>query len=140
MMAGIQGTNTQPELLVRRALHARGFRFRIHDRRLPGKPDVVLPRYAAVVRVHGCFWHLHECRLFKWPMTRHEFWAQKLLRNRAVDEQNQFMLHSLGWRVATVWECALRMNGEAALSRLIEWLTSDADELVVPKEADSGPV
>ena len=81
MMSGIRGKNTRPELLIRKGLHARGFRFRLHDKRLPGKPDLVLPKYSAVIFVHGCFWHGHDCHLFKWPQSRREFWRKKITRN-----------------------------------------------------------
>src|SRR3954470_16295918 len=80
MMAGIRGTNTAPEMILRRALHAEGFRYRLHDRRLPGKPDMVFPRHHAVIFAHGCFWHGHDCHLFKWPSTRPEFWQTKIRR------------------------------------------------------------
>ena len=86
MMAGIRGTNTKPELLLRKGLHAQGFRFRLHSTGLPGKPDIVLPRHHAVVFAHGCFWHGHNCHLFKWPSTRPEFWQAKIERNREVDQ------------------------------------------------------
>ena len=85
MMAGIRGKDTKPELTIRKAIHARGFRYRIHDRRLPGKPDMVFPRYRAVILVNGCFWHGHNCHLFKWPSTRVDFWKTKIERNREKD-------------------------------------------------------
>lgn len=129
MMSGIRGTNTTPELLVRRGLHALGFRFRLHDRLLPGKPDIVLPRYKAVIFVHGCFWHGHDCHLFKWPSTRPEFWQAKIARNRAVDERTEAALAEAGWRRAVVWECALkgktRLPLEEVITACAEWLRSD---------------
>jgi DNA mismatch endonuclease, patch repair protein len=85
MMAGIRGKNTRPEMLVRRALHAHGYRFRLHRKDLPGKPDIVLPKYRAVIFVHGCFWHGHDCHLFKWPKTREDFWIQKIKNNQERD-------------------------------------------------------
>jgi DNA mismatch endonuclease (patch repair protein) len=108
MMAGIRAKNTQPELLIRRALFALGFRFRIHDRRLPGKPDIVLPKYRAVILIHGCFWHGHRCHLFKWPSTRPEFWRAKIEQNSTADSRNRQALRRDGWRILTIWECALK--------------------------------
>jgi DNA mismatch endonuclease (patch repair protein) len=112
MMSGIHGRNTKPEILIRSLLHRRGFRFRLHVRDLPGKPDIVLPRYHAVVFVHGCFWHGHDCPLFKWPSTRPEFWREKIERNRANDSKVTGALLAGGWRVGIVWECAVRGPGK----------------------------
>ena len=128
MMSGIRGRDTKPEVLVRSLLHRRGFRFRLHVRLLPGKPDIVLPRYGAVVFVHGCFWHGHGCRLFKWPGTRPDFWREKIGRNRNNDDKARDALLSSGWRVAIVWECALRganQNVEGVVQNLADWLRSD---------------
>lgn len=125
MMSGIQGKNTKPELLVRKYLHGRGLRFRLHARELPGKPDLVFPKYKAVVFVHGCFWHGHECTLFKWPQTRAEFWKEKIVRNRANDKRAVTSLMTGGWRVCVVWECALRKNNEdidVLFGRIVDWL------------------
>src|SRR5690606_721863 len=98
MMAGIRATNTKPELIVRRALHAGGFRYKLHDRSLPGKPDIVFPRYHAVLFIHGCFWHGHDCHLFRMPTTRPEFWLEKIKRNREVDQRVGEQLSGAGWR------------------------------------------
>lgn len=106
-MSRIRGTNTGPELLVRRYLHALGLRFKLHDRRLPGKPDLVLPKYRTVVFVNGCFWHAHECQKGRIPGTRSAFWREKFERNRTRDMRNVRALRRLGWRVLTVWECSL---------------------------------
>lgn len=108
MMAGIRSGNTHPEKLLRSLLHQSGFRFRLHVTNLPGKPDIVLPRYHAVILVHGCFWHGHGCKLFKWPSTRKEFWRNKIEGNCRRDTANISALKKLGWRVAVVWECELR--------------------------------
>lgn len=109
MMAGIKGSNTQPELLVRRYLHATGLRFRLHDRRLPGRPDIVLPRYRTVVLIHGCFWHRHpDCRYATTPATRADFWASKFSSNVQRDQRVAAALVSLGWKVLTFWECETR--------------------------------
>lgn len=135
MMSGIRGTNTKPELLLRKGLHAMGFRFRLHDRSLPGKPDIVLPRYNAVIFAHGCFWHGHDCHLFKWPSTRPEFWQAKIARNRAVDERTDAALTEAGWRQAIVWECALkgktRLPLEDVIQSCAEWLRSDQPRLEI---------
>lgn len=125
MMSGIRGRNTKPEVLIRSLLHRRGFRFRLDVRELPGRPDIVLPRYRAVVLVHGCFWHGHNCPLFKWPSTRPEFWRAKIGRNRTNDAKALAALAALGWRVAVIWECALRgasQDPEAVVERLAAWL------------------
>ena len=129
MMSGIRGRNTKPEILIRSLLHRRGFRFRLDARDLAGRPDIVLPRYRAVIFVHRCFWHGHDCHLFKWPQTRPEFWRDKIGRNRANDAKAQAALLEAGWRVATVWECALRganRDIDGVLQRLIDWLHGDA--------------
>lgn len=122
MMSGIRSTNTRPELLLRKGLHARGFRFRLHDPKLPGKPDIVLPRYKAVIFAHGCFWHGHDCHLFKWPKTREDFWRGKIARNQAVDEKAKATLFKVGWRVADVWECALKGRTRCPLDQVIDQL------------------
>ena len=129
MMSGIRGRNTKPEILIRSLLHRQGFRFRLDARDLPGRPDIVLPRYHAVIFVHGCFWHGHDCPLFKWPQTRPDFWREKIGRNRTNDAKAQAALLERSWRVATVWECALRganRDIDGVLHRLIEWLHGDA--------------
>ncbi|WP_112185430.1 DNA mismatch endonuclease Vsr [Ralstonia sp. GX3-BWBA] len=128
MMSGIRGRNTKPEIVVRSLLHRHGFRFRLYVHDLPGKPDVVLPRYHAVIFVHGCFWHGHDCPLFKWPKTRPDFWREKILRNKVNDNRAIEALRANGWRVGIVWECALRGAGkniEGVAQSLAEWLRSD---------------
>lgn len=126
MMAGIRGRNTRPELLLRRELHARGLRFRLHRKDLPGSPDLVFPRYKAVVFVHGCFWHRHDdCRYASTPATRTEFWQKKFAANVARDRKVESDLTTLGWRVAVVWECALRKGVDQAGERIADWLKID---------------
>jgi DNA mismatch endonuclease (patch repair protein) len=106
MMSAIMGKNTGPELSVRRYLHATGLRFRLHDKLLPGRPDVVLPKFRAVVFVHGCFWHRHDgCPYATSPATRPEFWIRKFSRNVQRDSDNQRALRMAGWDVQTIWEC-----------------------------------
>ena len=107
-MAGIRGKDTKPEVIVRRFLHRLGFRFRLHRRDLPGRPDIVLPKYRTVVEVRGCFWHRHEgCRFAYMPKSNREFWESKLNGNRERDRRNLRELARLGWRAIEVWECEL---------------------------------
>ena len=108
MMSGIRGKNTRPELLIRRRLHRLGYRYRLHSSKLPGKPDLVFPRYRAVIFVNGCFWHGHDCHLFKWPSSRAEWWRAKITRTRATDAASRKALAQAGWRILDVWECALK--------------------------------
>lgn len=111
MMAGIRSQNTKPELIIRSLLHRKGFRFRLHVKELPGKPDIVLPKYHAVIFIHGCFWHGHEnCRLFKLPGTRPEFWQEKIFRNQSNDTRAVNLLRDLNWRVCIIWECKIRAS------------------------------
>ncbi len=110
MMSSIRGKDTRPEILVRQALHAQGYRFRLHDKKLPGRPDIVLKKHKTVIFVHGCFWHGHDCKYFKWPKTRPEFWRQKIEGNKARDEMHQQKLKELGWNVKVVWECELKKS------------------------------
>ena len=132
MMAGIRSKNTKAEVEIRKRLFAMGYRYRIHDKRLPGKPDIVLPRYKAVIFIHGCFWHAHDCYLLKWPLSRMEFWKKKLNRNREKDIENNEELKKLGWRILTIWECSYRSCGkkdwskiEGIVSRAEKWLLSN---------------
>jgi len=110
-MSKIRPANTLPELQVRSMLHRLGFRFRLHARDLPGKPDIVLPRRRAIVFVHGCFWHGHACKADKMPKSRVEYWGPKIDANQARDRRKARDLRSLGWKVVTVWECELRSPG-----------------------------
>lgn len=122
MMSGIRGVNTKPELQVRKGLHAEGLRFRLHGSDLPGKPDIVFPRFRTVIFVHGCFWHGHDCRLFKLPNTRREFWENKIDSNRKRDKSVQIQLASLRWRVGIVWECALKNQSPIGIKHLMKTL------------------
>lgn len=124
MMSGIRGKDTNPELLIRRGLHRQGLRFRLHVKELPGKPDMVLPRHNVVVFVHGCFWHAHGCRLFKWPKSREQFWRGKLGGNKKRDRKHVRELLALGWRVAVVWECDLKGQTDSARTKTIRKLSS----------------
>ena len=107
-MSRIRGTDTKPEQIIRTALFADGFRYRLHVGALPGKPDLVLHRYRACILVNGCFWHGHECPLFRWPSTNHQFWETKITANRTNDSRNVEELIRAGWRVLIIWECALK--------------------------------
>ena len=129
MMSGIRSGNTKPELLIRKGLHALGFRYKLHDRNLAGRPDMVFPRYRAAVFVHGCFWHGHDCPLFKLPETRRDFWLSKIERNRERDERVLEQLYASGWRTLTVWECSIRGRYRIGLPETLQtvagWLQSD---------------
>lgn len=132
MMAGIRAKDTVPELLIRRSLHRLGFRFRLHDKRLPGKPDLVLPKHGAVIFVHGCFWHGHNCPAFKWPATRAEFWRSKIERNRENDGRHIKALCEMGWRICVVWECSVRKSsGEALAVHIARWLAGASRTLEI---------
>lgn len=108
-MSRIRCKDTKPEILARKFLFSKGFRYKLHDKTLPGKPDIVLPKYKTVVFVHGCFWHGHEgCRYFVIPRTRTEWWMNKINRNKQIDDENNVKLRKMGWKVITIFECKLR--------------------------------
>lgn len=134
-MAAIRATNTKPELIIRKGLHASGFRYRLHAKELPGKPDLVLAKYRAVVFINGCFWHGHDCHLFHWPATREEFWREKIGGNVARDERNLTELRNTGWRIALIWECALkgkaRRSSADVIDSLSRWLLTDDREIQI---------
>jgi DNA mismatch endonuclease (patch repair protein) len=119
LMSRIRGKDTKIELEVRKGLRALGFRYRLGGAGLPGRPDVVLPKYRTVVFVHGCFWHQHNCHLFRLPKTRTEFWSAKVDANRARDLRAEAQLRELGWHVETVWECQLRGKEDSERSKAI---------------------
>lgn len=129
MMAGIRGSDTRPERILRSGLHALGFRFRLHRRDLPGRPDIVLPKRRAAIFVHGCFWHRHPgCHYATTPATRPDFWQTKFKQNVERDRRNRNDLLTTGWRVAVVWECALRKaDFEQTISATADWLLGSAD-------------
>jgi len=110
-MRAIRNKDTKPELLIRKALHARGFRFRLGGAGLAGRPDIVLPKYKTAIFIHGCFWHGHDCKYFKLPGTRTEFWADKIRSNQVRDQRSVSALLEQGWSVLIVWECSLRSSG-----------------------------
>lgn len=129
MMAGIGPANTKPELIIRRGLHALGYRYRLHTKDLPGRPDLVFPSRRAVIMIQGCFWHGHDCHLFRWPSTREEFWRAKISGNIVRDRRVRDQLLDLGWRVLEVWECTLkgreRRPVEDVLAGCVQFLDGD---------------
>lgn len=138
MMARIQAKDTRPELVLRRALHAEGFRYRLHAYGLPGRPDLLFPKFRGAVFVHGCFWHRHDgCRFATTPGTRPEFWRRKFAGNVARDLSARLGLRSAGWRVATVWECALRKPAQVAVAAdlLAAWLLGHGASLSIEADA-----
>jgi DNA mismatch endonuclease (patch repair protein) len=134
MMAGIRGKNTKPELVLRRALHGLGLRYRLHVPGLPGRPDIVLPRHHAVIQVHGCFWHRHErCSFATTPSSNIRFWESKFGETKKRDERNLDALRQLGWRVAVVWECSINQRGGETIARKIaSWLLSGRSFTEIP--------
>ena len=135
MMSGIRGKNTKPEMMLRQGLHARRLRYRLHAKELPGSPDLVFPARRAVLFVHGCFWHGHDCHLFRMPGSRPDFWRTKIERNREVDRRSVEALRQAGWRVGVVWECALkgrtRLDLNAVLDACAAWAREGGDMLEI---------
>lgn len=134
-MESVPRESTSSEILVRKALFAFGFRFRVNDKRYPGSPDLVLPKYKAVIFVHGCFWHQHEgCPKSRRPQTRKEFWSKKLDANIERDRRNTEQLEAMGWRVAIVWECAIKKKTsfDRTMETLVGWIRSEEIEIIIP--------
>lgn len=135
MMSGIRGKNTKPELIIRKELHKKGFRYKIHDDKLPGKPDIVLPKYNSIIFINGCFWHGHMCHLFKYPNTRKEFWFMKINNTKEKDLENINALLKAKWRVLLIWECAYKGTRKLPIDKLIEkiskWINSDTNYLEI---------
>lgn len=125
-MSRIKAVNTKPELLVRKYLHAKGFRYKLHDSNLPGKPDLVLPKYHTVIFVHGCFWHGHNnCKYFTIPKTRSEWWEEKINKNIANDNKTIQLLKQMGWKIIVIWGCDLKSgNKETVLNKLVLQITN----------------
>lgn len=134
IMSAIGQKDTRPERIIRSELHRRGFRFRLHGRGLPGSPDLVLPKHRAVIFVHGCFWHFHGCKNSVLPKTRRKFWATKFTQNIERDVRKRAELISMGWRVLTVWECAVANEEKAAraLDQATVWLVGGNRSLTIP--------
>ena len=124
VMQAIRGKDTGPELAVRRIVHRLGYRYRLHKKGLPGKPDLVFARRKKVIFVHGCFWHAHDCRFGRAPESRPDYWLPKLKRNKERDIENRAELESLGWQVLAVWECQIKEQDE---TELVDLLTSFLD-------------
>ena len=143
IMALIRSTDTEPELAVRKALCARGFRYRVHVKDLPGSPDIVFRRLGAVIFVNGCFWHMHDCALFRRPASRPVFWEEKLRRNRERDARMREALYGAGWRCLTVWECSTRdperREFEQVIVSISAWLKGTATEHEVRGIAGTSP-
>ena len=131
-MSRIRSKDTKPELVVRKGLHARGLRYRLHDRNLPGTPDLVFPSRRAVLFIHGCFWHGHDCPLYKAPSTNADFWEKKVRANQQRDILHNAELGLRGWRVLSIWECAVRGSGRRPFPELVDdiqaWFAADATE------------
>lgn len=133
IMQNVKTKNTAPEIKLRSLLHKNGFRFRVNRKDLPGKPDIVLPKYRAVIFVHGCFWHGHDCPRGQRPQTNADFWNQKIDRNVIRDKSDVSLLESLGWRVLIVWECEIKKKNEAVLlSRVKEFLLHSTNTIQNP--------
>ncbi len=133
-MRAIRSANTKPEMLVRKELHALGFRYRLGGKGLTGRPDIVLPKYQAVVFVHGCFWHGHECKFFRLPLSRSDFWQKKIEGNRLRDKKVVEALTSAGWRVAVVHECAIRGSSKKVsnpvFKKLADWIKHSSETVL----------
>lgn len=125
-MSHIRSKNTKPEEKVRKYLFSKGFRYRKNDKRYPGKPDIVLPKYNTIIFINGCFWHKHNCARFVWPSSNKDYWTTKITKNVSRDTKNQLILEEMGWKVITVWECELnKSNFQETMDKLIENLISD---------------
>ena len=139
-MSRIRATDTRPEMVIRRGLHARGLRYRLHERKLSGTPDLVFPGHRAALFIHGCFWHGHDCPLFRLPVTRTDFWEDKIARNRRRDDDAIAVLGAQGWRALVVWECALRGRGrlplENVLARAHAWIVDGQGSAEIAGEWD----
>ena len=137
-MSRVRGRDTKPEMVIRRGLHSRGLRFRLHCKDLPGRPDLVFPKYRTVVFVHGCFWHAHECPMFRWPQTRKEFWQGKISKNLERDRIAVSLLKDHRWRVLTIWECALKGPGRYPLGDVLQRCEDFLLDIVREREEISG--
>jgi len=135
-MSNVRGKNTKPEMKVRSGLHNRGFRFRVNDKKLPGKPDIILRKYSTVIFIHGCFWHHHmNCSKSKMPQTRKEFWKNKIRNNVIRDRENIKALTEMGWRMAVVWECATKKKKDLikTLDALNWWIKEGEFYIEIPQ-------
>lgn len=141
LMSGIRGKNTKIEIQIRKSLFARGFRYRLHAQHLQGKPDIVLPRYNALIFVHGCYWHGHDCHLFRLPSSNKDFWFSKIKNNQKRDAAVQEKLIASGWRIAIVWECAIRGRDQIGLEAVIDsldyWLKHEVGNIIIKGKSSS---
>ena len=136
MMSGIRAKNTRPEIFLRKGLHSLGFRYRLHAKDIPGKPDVVIPKYNALIEIYGCFWHGHGCHYSKTPTTNVRFWKNKIIENRNRDKRNLGRQLEAGWRCLVVWECAIRMTQRSpaeldVVSLVTQWLTGNGSAAII---------
>ena len=142
MMANIKGKNTQPELIVRKGLFSRGYRYRLNVKKITGKPDIVLSKYNALILVNGCFWHGHNCHLFKWPKSRSAFWKRKINNTKNRDSKNLEKYISAGWRVLVIWECALKgqliIPRNLLLDEIEAWVNSTEKHKVIRGSVQTG--
>ena len=138
-MSRNKNKDTALEILIRKAIHAKGFRYKLHDKKLPGKPDLVFPKYKAVIFINGCFWHGHGCSLFKWPATNEDFWKKKISGNQKRDLSNIQKLKSSGWKVLTVWECSTRgvhkIGLDASVEQISDWLQAGTSTLEITEKS-----
>jgi len=129
VMASVKNKNTKPEVNIRKALFAKGLRYKIHNKKLPGCPDLVFPKYKAVIFIHGCFWHNHDCKLGKLPSSNVAFWKEKLEKNAERDKRDIIKLKAMGWKVRTIWICQLKhkikLNSNENLLEIINWIQKD---------------
>lgn len=139
VMSRIRARNTRPELYVRKAVWGRGFRYRLHVRRLPGVPDLTLKKYGIALFVHGCFWHQHDCSKSTMPASNREYWEPKLLGNASRDARNKAQLKKLGWEVLTIWECRLQADTERVIN-LLESLRSEQSRKLAGETIDAPPI
>ncbi len=141
IMASISAKDTTPELLVRKSLHRKGLRYRLHSRNLPGTPDLAFRQFNAVVFINGCFWHGHDCHLFRMPSSNQEYWQNKFETNRARDARNKQLLSELNWRVLIVWECSIkgkhRLDFETLIADIENWLRGESGYLEIRGLAES---
>ncbi|RYD72327.1 MAG: DNA mismatch endonuclease Vsr [Sphingobacteriales bacterium] len=140
IMASIKGKNTKPEMLIRRGLHFLGFRYRLHNSKLPGSPDLVFAKHRAVIFVNGCFWHGHDCHIFHWPKTRTDFWRTKIERNKQRDTKNLIAYEKMRWKVLIIWECSLLGKTRRKLNEVVHttanWLLYDSQSAEIKGRCD----
>jgi DNA mismatch endonuclease (patch repair protein) len=127
-MSRIKGKNTRPELLVRKWLWSSGYRYRLHRKDLPGKPDIIFSQQKKALFVHGCFWHKHNCRFFKWPQTNREFWKKKINKNIRRDQKNYHALNADGWSYLIIWECQVKDENSELISQLKRFIENESDK------------